>query len=92
MEAGDLSPGAGHGVDFFADNDRERGLIAVLRGFEWLHRSPETVEIEIRPPDEEYDDVFLADAQSSIDYWVNHPEMLWAHTDPSPTLAAFVNG
>lgn len=92
VESIDLSAGAGRGVDFFVGDDREHDLVAVIHGFEWLHRSPETVEIMIRPPDAEYSEAFLADARSSIERWVNHPEMFWAHTDPSPMVRAIVNG
>lgn len=93
VESANLEAGAGHGVDFFAGEEPTGDdLVAVLRGFEWLHGSPESVEIAIRPPDDEYDGAFLANARASIEHWVNHPEMLRAHARPSPELLAVVNG
>lgn len=45
-----IRPQAGHGIDFFIGGDPSVGrLIAVLRGFDWLHGQPERVEVHLRP-------------------------------------------
>lgn len=57
----------GHGTDFLADPEGEPDcVIAVIRGFAWLHGEADTVEIWIRPADELYDEAFLAEAKQSI--------------------------
>lgn len=67
-EDAQLRPCAGHGLDFFAEEHNEPGsLIALLRGFEWLHEGAEAVEILIRPPDDTYDAVTLADARRTFE-------------------------
>lgn len=66
-ERSGLQAFGGHGVDFLADPRGESdSVIAVIRGFAWLHGETNTVEIWIRPADELYDEAFLAEAKQSI--------------------------
>ena len=67
LERSDLRAFDGHGVDFLADPQGEpESVIAVIRGFAWLHGHTNTVEIWIRPTDQSYDEAFLAEARESI--------------------------
>lgn len=57
----------GRGVDFLADPSGESdSVIAVIRGFAWLHGQTNTVEIWIRPADQSYDEAFLTEARQDI--------------------------
>jgi hypothetical protein len=62
----------GHILLFFASESTKSNedLLAVLRGYDWLHGRPRTVEIEVRPPDSAYDDEFLAAARADIEHVV----------------------
>lgn len=67
LERSGLRAFDGHGVDFLADPRGEpTSVIAVIRGFAWLHGQTNTIEIRIRSADESYDEAFLAEAKESI--------------------------
>jgi hypothetical protein len=66
-ERSGLQAFGGHGVDFLVDPGGEPdSVIAVIRGFAWLHTQTDTIEIWIRPADESYDEAFLAEARQDI--------------------------
>jgi hypothetical protein len=94
VDSDDLEPGAGHGVDFFAGepSSSDAVLIAVLRGFDWLHGDPDTVEIAIRRPDVHFDVSFLSEARASIEQYVANPSILRSGSQPSKNLWAHING
>jgi len=67
VERSGLEAFRGHGVDFLADPRGEsESVIAVIRGFAWLHGQSDTIEIWVRPAYELYDEAFLAGAKQSI--------------------------
>jgi hypothetical protein len=71
VEDGDLRPYGGHGIDFFSDPDESpASLVAVLRGFDWLHFEPDVVEVGIRPASSEYPVKALAAARGAIERFV----------------------
>lgn len=75
-----LRPHAGHGFDFFAEESmKPASLLAVLRGFEWLHSHAEEVEILIRPPDDAYDETTLAAARMMIEDFMQRPLISQGH-------------
>jgi len=90
-EQGGLRAAAGHGVDFLTDPRGEPdSVIAVIRGFAWLHGQTDTIEISIRPPDGSYDEAFLAEAKQSIADYLLTQELgppRWI----SPSVYAHVN-
>ena len=90
-ERSDLEAFGGHGVDFLADPRGEPDkVIAVIRGFGWLHGQTDTIEIWIRPADESYDEAFLAEARKDISSY-----LLTQNLGPprriSPSIYAHVN-
>jgi len=92
VESACLQAGAGHGVDFFAgEAPSVDGLVAVLRGFEWLRGNPDTVDIEIRPPSADFDADSLSDMKTSIEHYVTHPGLFRLDAQLSPTLWARAN-
>ena len=92
VESACLEAGAGHGVDFFAgEPPTTDGPVAVLRGFEWLHGNPKTVEIAIRPPAVDLDADSLADIMANIERYVTHPSRFRLDAQSSPTLWARAN-
>jgi hypothetical protein len=90
----DLSPYAGHGIDFFADPGRSaESLVAVLRGFDWLHFEPETVEVRIRAEDSEFSADALAGARAAIERFVRaRGPMAGDPAKIASDLYAWVNG
>ena len=90
-EKAGLRPYGGHGVDFLAGSEgSSENVVAVIRGFAWFHGEADTVKISIRPPDEVYDQAFLAEAKQVI-----AAAVLGGHlTRPawlSPTIYAHIN-
>ena len=89
-EDASIHPQAGHGLDFCAgEHITPDSLIAVLRGFAWLHEELEEVEILIRPAGETYDRAFLAEARSTIEDFMEHPVV--RPSPLSPTLRLWPN-
>jgi len=90
-EKADLEPRAGHGFDFHSGKRVElENLIAVLRGFEWMHLKLDEVEIYIRPPDDSFDAETLADARHAIEQFMQEP---FLRPGPiSPALHLWTNG
>jgi hypothetical protein len=71
IEDDGLIPLGGHGVDFFAGSAAQSArLIAVVRGFEWLHGKPETVEVRIRPASHAFDALILLEARAGIERYL----------------------
>jgi hypothetical protein len=91
IECDNLERGADHGIDFTARSGNGPGeVIAVLRGFEWLHRRPDVVEIAIRPPGKGLDASFLEEARRSIERYVRNPGDLGSYV--SESVWAGING
>jgi hypothetical protein len=67
-EQSELRAFAGHGVDYLTDlRGRPEDVVAVVRGFGWFHGRTDTVEVQIRPTDALYDEVFLTEAKQVIE-------------------------
>ncbi len=91
VEDNALVPGGGHGVDFFnGPAERSAELIAVLRGFEWLHGDPDTVEVRIRSAGTVLNPVHPRDARPLIERYVRRGKPVEGKIGPS--LYAHVNG
>jgi len=86
----DLIPLGGHGVDFFAGLVQPAQLIAVVRGFEWLHGKPETVEVRISPASDAIDAVLLREARAVIERYLQRGEAVDGQVGPG--LHAHING
>jgi len=87
-----LQGSRGHGIDFFAEpaeRQCDANLIAVIRGFEALLGRSNEVEIFIRPPDDVYDAVFLAEAQRAIEEFM--AERRIGPRQIAPSLFAWFN-
>jgi len=90
IEDDGLIPGGGHGVDFVnGPSERSADLVAVLRGFEWLHGDPEAVEVRIRPVRAGSDSNCLRDARPLIERYIRRREPVEGKIGPS--LFAHVN-
>ncbi len=90
-EDNDLIPHAGHGVDFFAGNDEQSSqLVAVIRGLEWLHGEPETVEVRIRSAADPIEAVLLMQARTIIEDCLLHGKAFDRHL--SPSFYVHING
>ncbi len=73
-EDASIYPQAGHGLDFCSGERRtEDSLVAVLRGFGWLHQPAEEVEIRIRPSNDADDEERLVQARRDIEEFMQHP-------------------
>ena len=94
VESDALAPGGGHGVDFFAGDPWADGslLVAVVRGFEWLHGNPETVEVEILRPGGDFDSAFQAETRASIQGYFGNPSVGGLDRRVSETIWAHING
>lgn len=96
VEEEGLQPAAGHGADFATDErPTSENTIAVVRGFEWLHGSPETIEVLIRPPDDRYPATFLADARQVIEEYLKRERDVvgefWARGWLTPDIYVWLN-
>lgn len=87
----DLIPLGGHGVDFFAGSlVQSAQLIAVVRGFEWLHGKPETVEVRISPASDAIDAALLREARAVIERYLHRGEAVDGQV--APALHVHING
>ena len=85
-----MTPGADHGVDFFSDSSKGSAeLIAVLRGFDWLHGDPDVVEVRIRSAGT-VDAAHLVTTRSLIEAYVRRGKAV--HGPLAPSLSAHING
>src|SRR5690606_18206921 len=78
VESDSLTPGAGHGVDFFAGDPftEDAVLIAVVRGFDWLHGNPKTVDVGIRKPGADFGPSFLEETRASIEEYLGNKSLV----------------
>lgn len=91
VEDDGLVPGGGHGVDFFSGPaERSADVVAVLRGFEWLHGNPEAVEVRIRSAGTGLAHNYLRDARPLIEHYIRRGDPIEGKIGPS--LYAHVNG
>jgi hypothetical protein len=76
VEQEGLRGAAGHGIDFYSsDHTADTALVALVRGFGWCGRDPETAEVYVRPPDEVYSAEFLAEAKQAIEQFLEKREV-----------------
>lgn len=89
-----LQPFGGHGIDFFVDDGQKaQSLMAVLRGFAWLHGNPDLVEVLIRPVGEVFTKELIDHARPAIEQYLDQRgPMNGQLTQLTPTLWAHING
>lgn len=91
VEDDGLTPGGGHGVDFFTGPTGLSGdLVAVVRGFDWFHGDPAMVEVRIRSANTGLDPIFLRNAREAIEQYIRQGRAVQGEIAPS--LYGHING